>query len=299
MDIQCLANRLTDKEREFFESNGYLVVENALDRSMNDRLIAAVDRVDARDRSVELAGQLLSISNIVHEDDAFVDLIDLTMTFPKVWGILGWNIYLYHSHLDVTPTENAAAQDWSVAWHQDSMRVNDEIESDPRPRLSLKIGYYLTDVSESGRGNTLIVPGSHRRNELDCAQDGRSSPDGAEPICVPAGSAVLLDRRTWHSRSANRSEMTRKVVWFGYSYRWLRPKDAMTVQHLYAGLDPIRRQILGDGLSANGVYDPVDADVPLRQWLREHDPAAATPSPHGRSQSRPPAMVRGKNLGRN
>jgi ectoine hydroxylase-related dioxygenase (phytanoyl-CoA dioxygenase family) len=299
MDIQCLANRLTDKEREFFESNGYLVVENALDRSMNDRLIAAVDRVDARDRSVELAGQLLSISNIVHEDDAFVDLIDLTMTFPKVWGILGWNIYLYHSHLDVTPTENAAAQDWSVAWHQDSMRVNDEIESDPRPRLSLKIGYYLTDVSESGRGNTLIVPGSHRRNELDCAQDGRSSPDGAEPICVPAGSAVLLDRRTWHSRSANTSEMTRKVVWFGYSYRWLRPKDAMTVQHLYAGLDPIRRQILGDGLSANGVYDPVDADVPLRQWLREHDPAAATPSPHGRSQSRPPAMVRGKNLGRN
>ncbi|MFP6675642.1 MAG: phytanoyl-CoA dioxygenase family protein [Pirellulaceae bacterium] len=299
MDIQCLANRLTDKEREFFESNGYLVVENALDRSMNDRLIAAVDRVDARDRSVELAGQLLSISNIVHEDDAFVDLIDLTMTFPRVWGILGWNIYLYHSHLDVTPTENAAAQDWSVAWHQDSMRVNDEIESDPRPRLSLKIGYYLTDVSESGRGNTLIVPGSHRRNELDCAQDGRSSPDGAEPICVPAGSAVLLDRRTWHSRSANTSEMTRKVVWFGYSYRWLRPKDAMTVQHLYAGLDPIRRQILGDGLSANGVYDPVDADVPLRQWLREHDPAAATPSPHGRSQSRPPAMVRGKNLGRN
>ncbi|MEO2011828.1 MAG: phytanoyl-CoA dioxygenase family protein [Pirellulaceae bacterium] len=299
MDIQCLANRLTDKEREFFESNGYLVVENALDRSMNDRLIAAVDRVDARDRSVELAGQLLSISNIVHEDDAFVDLIDLMMTFPKVWGILGWNIYLYHSHLDVTPPENAAAQNWSVAWHQDSMRVNDEIESDPRPRLSLKIGYYLTDVSESGRGNTLIVPGSHRRNELDCAQDGRSSPDGAEPICVPAGSAVLLDRRTWHSRSANTSEMTRKVVWFGYSYRWLRPKDAMTVQHLYAGLDPIRRQILGDGLSANGVYDPVDADVPLRQWLREHDPAAADPSPHGRSQSRPPAMVRGKNLGRN
>jgi ectoine hydroxylase-related dioxygenase (phytanoyl-CoA dioxygenase family) len=118
-------------------------------------------------------------------------------------------------------------------------------------------------------------------------------------MCVPAGSAVLLDRRTWHSRSANTSEMTRKVVWFGYSYRWLRPKDAMTVQHLYAGLDPIRRQILGDGLSANGVYDPVDADVPLRQWLREHDPAAATPSPHGRSQSRPPAMVRGKNLGRN
>ena len=65
-----------------------------------------------------------------------------------MWGILGWNIYLYHSHLDVTPLENARHQEWSVAWHQDSMRVNDEIESNPRPRLSLKIGYYLTDVSQ-------------------------------------------------------------------------------------------------------------------------------------------------------
>jgi hypothetical protein len=91
---------------------------------------------------------------------------------------------------------------------------------------------------------------------------------------------------------------TRKVVWYGYSYRWLRPKDQMTVAHLYPQLDPIRRQILGDGLSANGTYDPTDGDVPLRAWLREHDPESADWSHHGRSQSRPPAMVRGKNLGR-
>jgi hypothetical protein len=109
---------------------------------------------------------------------------------------------------------------------------------------------------------------------------------------------VLIDRRIWHSRSPNLSSLTRKVVWFGYSYRWLRPKDEMTVRHLYPQLDPIRRQILGDGLSANGTYDPVDGDVPLRTWLREFAPADAERSPAGRSQSRPPAMVRGKNLGR-
>jgi hypothetical protein len=72
----------------------------------------------------------------------------------------------------------------------------------------------------------------------------------------------------------------------------------MTVAHLYPQLDPTRRQILGDGLSANGVYDPVDGDVPLRSWLREHCPEDADRSHHGRSQSRPPAMVRGRNLGR-
>ncbi len=298
MDTNCLDHVLTPTERQFFESNGYLIIENALDPATNQRLIDALDRVDARERSEDLAGKLLSVADIVSEDPSLIDLIDLPTVFPKIWGILGWNIYLYHSHLDITPDESAHTQNWSVAWHQDSMRVNDEIEGDPRPRLSLKVGYYLTDVSEPGRGNTLIVPGSHTQNQIDLPQDGQSSPAGAEPLRVPAGSAVIIDRRIWHSRSANSSDRTRKVVWYGYSYRWLRPKDAMTVEHLYPDLDPIRRQILGDGPSANGTYDPTDADVPLRAWLREHHPESATGSPHGHAPSRPPAMVRGKNTGR-
>ena len=211
MDPSCLAHVLTPEERQFFNANGYLIVENAVEPAANRRLIDALDRVDARERTPELAGKLLSVSNIVHEDDELVELIDNPAIFPKVWGILGWNIYLYHSHLDVTPNENAHVQNWSVAWHQDSMRVNDEIESDPRPRLSIKVGYYLTDVSEPGRGNTLIVPGSHLQNEIDLEQDGQSIPNGAEPVCVRPGGAVIIDRRIWHSRSANRSDRTRKV----------------------------------------------------------------------------------------
>src|SRR6478752_3919676 len=166
MQPECLNHRLTHVERDFFNSNGYLIVENALDQSTNDQLIAAVNRIDR------------------------------PTTFPKVWGILGWNIYLYHSHVDVTPPADAAALAWRVAWHQDSMRVNDEIETHPRPRLSLKIGYYLTDASQPDRGNTLVLPGSHLHDELDCPADGVSNPDGAEPVCVKPGSALILDRRT-------------------------------------------------------------------------------------------------------
>jgi ectoine hydroxylase len=298
MNVECLAHRLTRAEREFFNANGYLIVQDALDASMTRRLIEAVDRIDARERKAENRGKLMSFPNIIHEDPAFVDLIDWPTTFPKVWGILGWNIYLYHSHADVTPPADAAALEWRVAWHQDSMRVNDEIESHPRPRLSLKIGYYLTDVSEPDRGNTLIVPGAHLQDEIDCPADGVSNPDGAEPVCVKPGAAVFIDRRIWHSRSPNLWNATRKVVWYGYGYRWLRPKDQMTVAHLYPKLDPIRRQLLGDNPSANSTYDPADGDVPLRIWLREHDPEGASWSHQGRPQSRPPAMVRGKHLGR-
>jgi ectoine hydroxylase-related dioxygenase (phytanoyl-CoA dioxygenase family) len=298
MHPNCLLHRLTADEREFFNNNGYLVVENALDQTTVSRLSAVIDRVDARERSPEQRGKLLSVANVIQEDESLVELLDCPTVFPKVWGILGWNIYLYHSHLDVTPPADEAALRWRVAWHQDSMRVNDEIETHPRPRLSLKVGYYLTDVSQPDRGNTLIVPGSHLWDEIDCPNDGQTNPAGTEPLCVRPGAAVLVDRRIWHSRSANLSDQTRKVLWYGYSYRWLRPKDKMTVSHLFPRLDPIRRQILGDGLSNNGTYDPADGDVPLRGWLREHCPEEAERSLHGRSQARPPAMVRGKNTGR-
>ena len=167
MDSACLDHVLTSDQRQFFKANGYLIIENALDAVANQRLIDVLDRVDARERTDDLAGKLLSVTNIVSEDPSLIDLVDLPTVFPKIWGILGWNIYLYHSHLDITPDESAHTQNWSVAWHQDSMRVNDEIESDPRPRLSLKVGYYLTDVSEPGRGNTLIVPGSHTQNQIN------------------------------------------------------------------------------------------------------------------------------------
>jgi hypothetical protein len=91
MDSACLTHCLTDEERRHFERDGYLVVAGALDRPTMDRLIAAVDRIDRRERTpAHGAEKLLSFTNFLPEDDAFVDLIDWPRTFPKVWGILGW-----------------------------------------------------------------------------------------------------------------------------------------------------------------------------------------------------------------
>lgn len=299
MDQSALEHLLTTDEHATFERDGYLVVRNGIAPGLHQRLIDVVDRVDQRERKPEHGNRLLSVTDVIQEDMAMVELIDNPRVFPKLLSILGWNIYLYHSHLDVTPSENVQDQPWSVAWHQDSMRVNNEIESNPRPRLSVKIGYYLTDVSQPDHGNTLVLPGSHRDNRLDCPNDGISSPDGAIPLCVGPGDAVILDRRVWHTRSPNTSGSSRKVIWYGYSYRWMRPKDEMTVEHLYDQLSPTQRQILGDAGSANSAYDPKPEDTPLKVWLEQHAPQLATDSPHGSSDARPPAGgQRGNNIGR-
>jgi len=117
-----------------------------------------------------------------------------------------------------------------------------------------------------------VVPGSHLHDERPGPLDAAGDPPGAKTIGVEPGTAVLFDRRLWHSKSPNLGEGTRKVLFYGYAYRWLRTKDEMTVQHLYPRLDPIRRQLLGDGKSADGHYSPTAEDVPLRAWLERHDP---------------------------
>jgi len=300
MDSACLKYCLTEEERCFFQDQGYLVIPDALDRHTAGRLIAAVDRIDRRERTLNHgADRLLSFTNFLPEDDGFVDLIDWPRTFPKVWGILGWNIYVYHTHLDTLPPRTTPPEH-PYAWHQDSMRVNEELEFHPRPRLSLKVAFYLTDVSGPDWGNTLLLPASHFTDEMPNLDDSRSCPPGSVPLRVPAGSALLLDRRLWHSRSPNYGPHTRKVLWYGYAYRWLRPKDEMTVTHLLDRVDPIRRQLLGCGSSASSAYDPEETDVPLLTWLQEHQSDDSRWSPHHKiPQARPPLYgVRGKNSGR-
>ena len=276
-----LAHLITEEERTFFEEQGYLYIPNALSTEMREQLVNAVDTLHNKALASGRAkpDSQWGWSDFLGADDALLNLVDLPTTLPKVWGILGWNIYLYHAHMHVKPPAPAEAEEgegW-LEWHQDSGRVNIELETDPRPRLSLKVAYFLTDVSEPGRGNFYIRPGSHIKSDMsvslaEIARDPREAtaddvPDDAMPVCVEPGTAVLFDRRLWHSRSPNHSQMTRKALFYGYGYRWIRPKDEMSVEPLYERCDPIRRQLLGAATRNNGRYVPSEEDVPLRGWL--------------------------------
>ena len=276
MDTTCLNYQLTDDERREFNETGLLMIENALSPEQVATLTAATDKIYQRhvDNGHD-PHTALFYPNFIADDPVFTDLVDYPKILPKAWGILGWNIYLYHAHMIVTPPSGKTRDDKTFGWHQDSGRVNLEMESHPRPRLSFKVAYFLSDTSVEGRGNFWVVPGSHLQDAMDRPSNGQGQPAGAIPVLAKPGTAVFFDRRLWHSASPNWSDHTRKVLFYGYGYRWIRTKDDMTVQGLWPKSDPIRRQLLGDGVNANGYYTPTDADVPLRVWLREHNPAAA------------------------
>lgn len=276
MDPSCLVNRLTDEERAFFDDQGYLAIEDALSAEQVESLTAVTDRIHERHLAAgQAADSAMFVPNFIPEDPQFLELLDYGRVLPKVWGLLGWNIYLYHSHLIVTPPSGKPESDATFGWHQDSGRVNADIRTPGRPMLSLKVAYFLSDVSEAGRGNFWVVPGQHKSDTLDRPSDGHGQPAGAVPVLAKPGTAVLFDRRLWHAASPNWSDITRKVLFYGYGFRWIRTKDDMTVEDLWDDSEPIRKQLLGYGLNCNGFYSPTDDDVPLRGWLEENCPEDA------------------------
>ena len=245
--------------RERPERDGFVVVDGALPAAEVERLRVAVERVRVREAS---NGDALHRLGFVGLDPAFVDLLDHPAAFPLVLDALGWNVYLYHCHLDVHPPSHEAEPRWR--WHQDGGRQNIELTS-PRPRLSLKIAWFLTDVPDADHGALRVIPGSHTRDTLARPADGGVDPPGAIPLTVKAGTAVVLDRRLWHARGDNRSQTTRIALFYAYTYRWIRPRDELDLEPgLLDRLDSVQRQLLGAGTSPIGYWIPGDEDVPLR-----------------------------------
>lgn len=276
---------MTARQREEFEENGFLIIRGALSEPEVAFYSDALDRVYAAEKAagrVSPEGSMHLLSAVTNCAEA-AGLIDHPRTFPLVWSMIGWNVHIYHSHLDVHPPIRVP-KPFRFEWHQDGGRQNRELETDPRPRLSVKLAYWLSDVSETGRGNLKVVPGSHRQNWID-GPPRRDvewpEPEGAIEVQVGAGDVVFFDRRIWHARSDNYSDITRKAMFFGYTMRWIAIRDELEPLHAseaFGRLSPVRKQLLG-GIG-KGIPGQLEGDhswghypdtTPLYTFLKERD----------------------------
>ncbi len=275
---------ISEEQRREFHEQGFLLLRNVLTEEHRTALEAAVDRVYAEEQA---PGGMVDERGVLHHlgfltrDELFADLLTHPVIFPYIWGLAGWNIYTHHNHLDVTPHQEPEAPYWG--WHQDGYRQNSDPETMdpdvPRPMFSLKVGYVLSDLSQNGRGATMVIPGSHLWNSLPRPQDPsvwHPNPDGTVEIAANPGDAFIFDRRQWHSRSVNASSITRKMLFIGYTYRWIRPLDDMPIDasgDWWANRTPLERQLLGEGkhtasywgINWNGA---IDDEIPLRAELK-------------------------------
>lgn len=271
---------LSPAERDaFFKTKGYLVVPDALSPEVVERARAAVDRIAAENPR---PGQItVNIADILGRDDAFLELLDCPKVFPKLWGILGWNIWVQHSHLVVNPpvaTETGTldpSQPFNYGWHRDGGAINRDVTLN-RPLL-VKVGFYLSDVGPKG-GPTLMLEDADPNAAIPAAT---ALPTNVSALTVKAGTAVMFSNRSIHSlRSPNTSTDTRRAVFLQYGYRWIQPLDRSTVDHMEPRATPIQKQLLGltttfttatykGSEGRSGRFVPGPEDVPLFGFIRE------------------------------
>ena len=253
--------KLTGAQRQFFDDNGYLVVPDVLSTEMIDKLTQVSDRLiesfDANGAYVQRR------PGIVQEPD-FHPLLTQSPTVPLVAQLLSPNIQLHTTAIIYKFPEPADEEVVNQrGWHRDSGLAVD-LRHKNVPRVSIKVGYCLTDFKQSRSGFTLFASGSHLIDTPLPIPKGEVDPVGTIELCLNAGDAFLFENRLFHTSAPNLTDRVSKVIIFGYAYRWMggshkamslvQPDDAVLAQ-----VDDVAKQLLG--ATSDGLID----------WAKQHD----------------------------
>lgn len=244
--------RLDDEQRILFESNGFLVIPNALEGDELARVQLAADRAEARWREdTSLLGQrsaaLHQVQAPIEYDDALLELLWHPKTFPIVRALLGGDVQMIDNDLFITPPRTPHTH---ADWHHD---VGMAGVYHPRSLMMVKVFFLLTDVNADS-GGTAMIPGSHRFPE------GFEFPQPADPKDMPgmvqmtgkAGTAYAFNGRVYHCAVNNESDHPRKVLIYNYGHFWMKmwsgyePSERI-LEAAKASGDPVRQQLLGIG----------------------------------------------------
>lgn len=213
---------MTDEQRIFFETNGYLVFPNALPPDHLARVRAAADRAEAVWRSdyTRRGGRGANLEQIlapIEYEDELLALLEHPVVFPVVRELLGDDVSMIDNDYFITPPRTQT----HAHWHHD---VGMAGVYHPRSVMMVKVFYLLTDVSPDG-GGTAVIPGSHRFPmdfKLPHVENPAEMP-GHVKMAYPAGTAWLFNGRTYHAALHNSSDQRRQVLIYNYGHFFMKP----------------------------------------------------------------------------
>jgi len=210
----------TPEERQFWEGNGYLILEQAMVGKDLLRLQVAFHRAAADCKEEWLQGIArgtrpaahFDIPNPFEHDDVFIDLIDHPSWYPYLLDFADGELILLGPQVRTLPAQPISY----VGWHPDVPQTNP---------LHMKVQIYVEDVPADG-GAFAFVPGSHKPDAGDCP---KPRPLDAMPghIVLPgkAGDAILFNSYGWHTSMVNATSLARKSIILIYE-RWTEGRVA-------------------------------------------------------------------------
>lgn len=222
---------LTPEQVDFYREHGYLMVPQALNPKELEQLKAVVDEIvagaarvsghtdvyDLEDGHTPEAPRVRRIKAPHKHFDYFRRLVRHPGITAMLAALIGPNIRLHGSKLNMKSAEYGAA----VEWHQDWAfypHTNDDV---------LATGILLDDC-DIENGPMLMIPGSHRGRIYDHHAEGvfcgaitgelnQIAFDKAVPMTGKAGSMSIHHARTLHGSAQNTSKKPRRLLLFEYA----------------------------------------------------------------------------------
>ena len=226
-------HELTEEQRIFFEDKGYLIIEEFLEQVHIAELRSALAESISIRRECETNGNPQTGMTHIHGEKStrifyilgdhplFLELLDWEPMMPYVTGLL--NQMPHHHASDAIVEYGSELMERPMGWHIDG-HDDGYRNLRPIPLLQLKLGYYLTDMTEGGQGNLWLLPGSHKAMH-DPNHDDLRYPyqyPGALEVCAPAGSAILFHNAVWHSSGIfTKPEGCREMLYYAYEHPWM------------------------------------------------------------------------------
>ena len=258
---------LSDVQQRSFDEHGFVVVRNAIDADVVERLTAAGDRFMKSAGPVHnyYANRFIDM----WYDDTLLGLATNPRILPLIVQLLSPSIQLTRTHIiykhPQPRSDDPLYPDGDGRsfrnWHRD---LNNFAPNHPiRGTVSVRVGYCLTDFTEPCSGVTLLVPGSHRLVEQIRIPKGSLDPADYVELPLQPGDAYLFSSSCYHFPALNFQRSPAKGILVTYAYRWWSHGHPRPADELLETMDPIARQLFGDA--------PADEEqLPLRHWAREH-----------------------------
>jgi ectoine hydroxylase-related dioxygenase (phytanoyl-CoA dioxygenase family) len=233
-----------DRARADLAEHGYCLVEGALEpdrcRALRDRLdeLATEEIADGTDYVYE-DGANQRVWTLLNKGQLFIDLALDPLVLTLMDHLLGFGFLL--SNIDANI---AGPGGQPMFMHADQSFVPPPW---PWPFPLVANAMWMLDDFTPENGATRIVPGSHKLG-YGPGTDGKVPPDG-EPVCGPAGTAMVFDGRLWHQTGANVTEDERRFGILAYYCRpFLRSQENWFVSlkpDVLEAAPPRLRQMLG------------------------------------------------------
>lgn len=226
-ELGVLPDTLSEEEKTFLDSQGYLPLQGILSSDQvdqfRDRLAELVEAEgEAAGKEVHQEKGALRLSNLMQKGTIF----EICVSHPRVLAAIS---RVLRGDLKLSSLNSRAAlpgaglQGLHVDWKGPVSPGEYEVCN----------SLWLLDDFTTENGATRIVPGSHLSGKVpsDMMKDPKDDHPGQIQVEAPAGTVVIFNAHTWHGGVLNRTSSPRRAM-HSYFCRRGNPQQLDQKAHL-------------------------------------------------------------------